>query len=217
MVNSQITLLCKSYNHYIMECVKYRSLCPYCCLFENFCLSYINNCRFFCVWGGSIIILPKHIPKHIPKQRMTPYTCGAFSQMNLSHLLPCTWPPHCQNSLNGGPYPTHFTKFGHIRCNEFQPRGCVGILGFYPFSSTNLGFCKRECLMQLPFFLSVGFVREKVRGGGGVDFILSGIPYSILQPFSPLLKKNHSFSHPQILKFNSISTYLLYIITLKAL
>jgi len=50
--------------------------------------------------------------------------------------------------------------------------------------------------MQLPFFLSVGFVREKVRGGGGVDFILSGIPYSILQPFSPLLKKNHSFSHP---------------------
>jgi hypothetical protein len=47
-----------------------------------------------------------------------------------------------------------------------QQRMCWNI-GVYPFSSTNLGFCKRECLMQLAFFLSVRFVREKVGGGGG--------------------------------------------------
>ncbi len=53
--------------------------------------------------------------------------------------------------------------------------------------------------MQLAFFLLVGFVREKVggEGEGGGHFILSGTPYySMLQPFSPLLKKSHSFSHP---------------------
>jgi hypothetical protein len=50
--------------------------------------------------------------------------------------------------------------------------------------------------MQLAFFLLVGFVKEKVGGGGAGYFILSGMPYTMLQPFSPLLKKNHSFSHP---------------------